>query len=381
MSRFARRAWLLLTSLSCMLVACRLDVREPTLSEATFGGDPCVLVSTSEFGVEGALARIATDTRAVDDRVTTVHHDTRVALVDGRPWAIERQGADSVRALNDALGTLWSLSLDPSDNPTSAAWREDHALVSLYNANALAVVDGSGALVARTSLDAFADDDGGAEPDLVIATPASWWVFLQRLDGFQCGNAPLLVPVDASGAPDRARSIALPGCNPVDAAFEGPHALLVAMPGVYRTLAPQLGVPITDDGGVVRVDLERGTAERVWSEADVGGDVGALAVGEGWAWLLVSDENFATRLIGVELEGEAIRFETELDGAAFDLAQVGDEVWVAVRSPVDPGVQAFDARTGAPLGARIRTQLPPYELLPLPSCSDGAGSRAASGSP
>ena len=364
------------------LSSCRLDVRTPELSEATFGGGPCVMVTTAEFGVDGALARVSPDTLGVDDGVTTVHHDTRVVRIGDDAWALERLGADAIRGLDGALATRWTRTLESGANPADASARGGRVLVSLPGSDALALLSLDGEELGREGLSAFADDDGASEPDRVLATQSAWWVTLQRLESFRCSEAsPLLVRVGDDGRVDEARSITLPACNPVDAALLDDERALVALAGVYRSLAPQLGVPVEDDGGLALVDLTTGSAELIFRESDLDGDVSAVVTDGARAWLLVSDDAFMTRLVGVDLLARSVIFETHLDGGAFDLLPVDDDVWVASRSITAPGVYAFDAASGEPTAGPMRTLLPPYELLPLPSCVDGPESRTAASLP
>jgi hypothetical protein len=130
------------------------------------------------------------------------------------------------------------------------------------------------------------------------------------------------------------------------------------------------------DGGIELFYPKTGkTSGIVISEKNMGGDpVDALLVSEdkGYAILEVrSGARPATRLVAFRLREKKI-LKTILDPEAWTLSSLeltpdGNELWVADRSPKNPGIRIFDTQTDREITKEpIDVGLPPYSICFVP---------------
>jgi hypothetical protein len=267
----------------------------------------------------------------------------------GLLYVVERFGCDNVRVLDPANGyaVVRQFSAGNGANPNDIVIVSPaKAYVARYETAELWIVNpATGGFLGSVSLAAFADADGIPEMSRLAFRNGRVFVTVQRVDReafFSPTDSSQVVVVDAASDTlvdcDRTapgvQGIVLPFQNPTtELRVDGEGDLVVGCTGFY-------GVA---DGGVVRIDpiaLRVGGVEA--TEAALGGDLVDLAVASAVrGFAIVSDAAFAT----------ACR--------PFDRG----ELWLADRTPANPGVRVFDAATLVPLTAgALSTGLPPQDI-------------------
>ncbi|MEO6462701.1 MAG: hypothetical protein ABIP29_06460 [Candidatus Eisenbacteria bacterium] len=292
----------------------------------------------------------------------------------GRLYLVERFGCDNIRVLdpNAGFAVVQQFSVGNGSNPNDIVIvSPTRAFVTRYDTADLWIVHPqTGAFVGSVSLAAFADADGIPEMNRLAVMNGRVFVTVQRVDRdlfFSPTDSSQVVVLDAAtGAlidcdPGAAgvQGILLPFQNPTTELVPDPAGrLLVGCTGAY-------GAP---DGGIVRIDPVGLAVEAVEvTEAALGGDVVDLAIASptrGFA--IVGDAAFNTacrpydRVIGSV--GPPVHATS---GFNLSDAEVNDrsELWLADRTPANPGIRVFDALTLAPLTAGpVSTCLPPQDL-------------------
>jgi len=196
------------------------------------------------------------------------------------------------------------------------------------------------------------------------------FVTLQRVDRdlfFTPTDSSQVVVIDAA-------TDALVDCDPQAAGVQGivlplqnPTTEFVA-DGQGRLVVGCTGAYGLNDGGVVRIDPVALRVDAVEvTEAALGGDVVDVAIaGAGRGFAILSDANFDTvcrpydRSTGVA--GAAVYATSGFQLADAEVNDRG-ELWLADRTPANPGIRVFDAATGATLTVGpLSTGLPPQDL-------------------
>jgi hypothetical protein len=292
----------------------------------------------------------------------------------GLLYVIERFGCDNVRVLDPANGyaVVRQFSAGNGANPNDIVLvSPSKAYVTRYETAELWIVNpATGAFVGSVSLAAFADADGIPEMSRLAFRNGRVFVTVQRVDReafFSPTDSSQVVVVDAAADTlvdcDRTapgvQGILLPFQNPTtELRLDDDGDLVVGCTGFY-------GVA---DGGVVRIDpvaLAVGGVET--TEAALGGDLVDIAVaGAARGFAIVSDASFATACRPFD-RGTGAAGAPVFATAGFHLAdaEVNDrgELWLADRTPANPGVRRFDAATLAPLaGGVLSTGLPPQDI-------------------
>ncbi len=328
-------------------------------------------VLTSDY-VSGALARVNTTTRAVNDAVNAVHADARLRVVNDTVYVVNRFGADNVQIVHPGTGaTIRQYSTGNGSNPADVAYVGPRRLyVSRYESTDLWITDPrTGTHTGTISLAAFADADGLPEMDRMAVVGPYVFVSLQRVNrnaGFVPTDTALVAVIDARADTvvdcDPARpgrqAIVLARTNPVtDFVREPGGGLLVGCVGHYGAL----------DGGIVRVNpwtLAAGGV--VITEAALGGDVSDvewLSSRKGYA--LVSDANFDASLVAWD-PGTGQRLAGLWTPGGFSLADMtlapDGRLWVCDNAFAAPGLHVFDTATDLDTGAPLGFSLPPVAI-------------------
>jgi hypothetical protein len=334
----------------------------------------CLAVSTAEFGTSGAVSWLNTDTGEVNRGVTTTHHDASLRRAGNDLVVLNRLGADNLQWLdpNQALRTRQQLALPAGSNPWDYVQRGDRAIVAGYGRGELFVLErtsGVWALNATVSLRDWADVDGNAEPARLLLQGDTLLVLLQRLEGFTCGNTGAVLALDWSTLAPANRfagspTVDLGVCNPTAFVLGEDGDLYVSAAGVFRAVAPSFGVPVEDDGGVVRVTRSSGATELLFSESDFDADPLSIERGPaGSLWILLSDAEAAVSVH--RLNGGPPLADSLAEGQSiFDVEVQATYIWVADRSVTRPGLRAV-AHDGTTLVDVVDVGLPPVELLPF----------------
>ncbi len=361
------------------LVGCRLDDGNGGIDAgAALAGSSsgqCLLVTTTEFRTDGALAVIDAETLEVHTNVSAVHSDAYLRVSHGRVFVLNRQGGDSLQELDPAgqYRTLSQRSVGRGSNPWGLALTGgDTGWLALYNDAMLQAVDLSdGAaefLGSGVRIDHGTDEDEVAEPLDLFVHRGVLYVITQGLGEYphctENSRAELHAFDPQSGAPTPVFAgesrLQLAACNPTSYALVG-NELWLGHTGSHRVHGN-----IADDGGVEVVDLERAESlGLVVTETDLGDrDVVTLTADETGVWVAVAVADFAAsvhRMEGTEL-GPAV-WQSDA-GGVFDLELAFGRLWIVDRSHDDPGVVVVDAVTGELLAGPLDTGYPPFDAAP-----------------
>lgn len=337
-----------------------------------------VYVTTSAFAdpmAESALVDV--ESREVTVSATPARDQDHVAVRAGcRVFELLRTlGVVELRELEDPLRVerSWDLSSAGAGNPQDVAWISDSKVyVALLARDELVVLDPArdeptGTIDLRP-LQLPEDTDGHVEATAIAVVGDRAYVLLGRyVIGF-----PSQFPVPATLAvvdttrdalvdqdPDQPgiQGIDLQVQDPVAMVHDGPRGrLLVAGPGNYGE---------RDRGGVEAVDLATGRAGGLIVDEDtVGADVTGFRLDGDLAFLVTSDDAFATHVLRFSLPDDSYQ-EMELGLTNVPLVIAGrDELWVGLFD----GVAIHRASTGealldAPLAIGAYA---PYSLVAIP---------------
>lgn len=248
-------------------------------------------------------------------------------------------------------------------NPHDVAIGADGSLwVTRFGAKSLLVIGPDGAR-STVDLSGFADADGKPEMDALAWVGGRLYVTLARIQGTAPPlDAPLLVAVDpTTRTVDKV--LELPCRNPSGELRAGARVSELWV----SCLGGPLSTPVSRQSGLVRMDVEARTADRLFPGETLGRFVTAFALLSGDAGVAIlasfGDDN-PTSVVEFDPRGTGTLGKTwaaSTKYAHWDLEGEGDTIVVADRDPKAPGVLVFD-RTGRALG-KVATRLPPVDVL------------------
>ncbi len=300
--------------------------------------------------------------------------DAVLRYQQGLLYVVERFGCDNVRVLdpNASFAVVQQFSVGNGANPNDIAIvSPTKAFITRYETADLWIVNPqTGAFLGSVSLATFADADGIPEMNRLAVRNGRVFVTVQRIDrdlGFTPTDSSQVIVVDAT-------TDALVDCDPQASGvqgillpFQNPTTEIVTDPA-GKLVIGCTGAYGINDGGIVRIDPVGLVVEAAEvTEATLGGDIVDLAIASATrGFAIVGDASFNTacrpwdRALGT---AGAPVYAT----AGFNLAdaEVNDrsELWLADRTPANPGVRVFDVVTLLPLTAGpVSTCLPPQDI-------------------
>jgi type IV secretory pathway component VirB8 len=342
-------------------------------------------VTTTDFASGSYSTVNLADRTAVADLPATpgiAEADNTAVYFNDRLYVLNRFGFDSVSVLEarDPSRAVRQFSTGNGSNPQDMAFVSDSkAYVSLYGRNELLIVDPTAPtgreITGRVDLAGFldpADADGLVEAGAMAMVGPTLFVALQRLSDFVTAADGLLAVIDTRRDTPADADPARPGVQGITLAGRNPVALEY-VPDLGRLLVATAGEFGVDDGGIEVVDPFSFTAGGfLLTEAELGGDVGPLAVVRG-------DKGYA--VVGGFAENRVVEFEFRLDpatgrygaSAPRDLGLVlpfvpslavdeGGRLLVPDRSLTAPGLRIVDPETGL-VGPPIDVGLPPNTVV------------------
>lgn len=358
-----------------LLAGCRLDTSPITADAGVDVGishGRCLLVTTTEFRTDGALAVIDADTLEVRTNVSAVHSDAYLRVLEERVFVLNRQGGDSLQELNPTADyrTLSQRSVGRGSNPWGIVLTgPDTAWIALYNDGLLQAVD----LAADTNdflgesveLGAGTDADLRAEPLDLFVHAGVLYVITQGLGDYphctETSRGQLSAFDPETGEPvsvfGEESTLALAACNPTSYAVVGDQ-LWLGHSGSHRVHGNA-----DDDGGVEVIDLESGDSlGLVVNERDLGDrDVITLAANEFGVWIAVAGDDFAASVHRLEGQTPGPSVWESDTGGVFDMELAFGRLWIVDRSVDAPGVVVIDEATGELLAGPLDTGFPPFD--------------------
>lgn len=316
----------------------------------------------------------------LDDRffqmspIFSTHSDAIIRTFNGRLFAVNRLGRDTVQCLDPENESTCSdeISVGAGTNPQDVVVLLDgSAYVSLYQpaepGDVVKINLETGAIEPRLDLVPLTQDDGdrNAKASTMAEVGGLLFVALQDLQSdFSANtNGKLAVINTESGSVESA--ITLNCWNPIDLQYSPVTGFLhVSCAGNYN--------PFDAHGGIETVDPEtRESVEWAYTDADFGGSPGAIALSEDSVFVVSSFFDgargvFRSQVLRVSLEGTPGDPTLVYDGADFiqsiawsqgtSLLLVGD------RNPEAPGVVLL-TEEGMKVGEPLGGEMPPSFLL------------------
>lgn len=327
------------------------DFATGTLSNVTFGPPP-----------------------AATNNVATVCSDAVLRHHLGLLYVVERFGCDNIRVLDPGNGfaPVRQFSVGNGANPNDIAFvSPTRAYVTRYDESSLWIVNpATGAFVGSVSLAAFADADGIPEMNRLAVRNGRVFVSLQRVNRdlfFSPTDSSQVVVLDGlTGALVDCDPVA-PGVQGIVLPFQNPTTEIVT-DAAGRLVVGCTGAYGVNDGGVVRIDPVALRVDAIEAtEQALGGDVVDVAIASATrGFAIVGDASFNTacrpydRATGVV--GAAVYATAGFHLADAEVSDAG-VLWLADRTPANPGLRLFDATTLAPLTAGpVSTGLPPQDI-------------------
>jgi hypothetical protein len=185
MTRTSHTIWLSLCTLG--LAACKDGGDGPLDDTSPAAEGPVALITTvSQDYATGSFASVSLDDWTVQDDLFLTTGDAALSVDDGALYQINRYGYDNVRRYTPGEWTapVWERSTGDRTNPYDAATCAGKLFVSLYNDDALAVLDpATGDLVSEVDLsDAVLQGGPESEATELIVRGETLYVALNGLD-------------------------------------------------------------------------------------------------------------------------------------------------------------------------------------------------------
>lgn len=341
-------------------------------------GDDVAFVLTTDFQT-GSYSTIDLTTNTASNDLPAqagiVESDNAGAYYNGRIYIINRGTPSNITVVDkaDPTAAINQFSTGNNTNPYAMAFNSDtEAYVCLYESNDLLMVDPtdtSDPIKQRIDLSGFmapGDTDPHVEAAAMVKVNGFLFVALQRQNRFAVENDALLVVVDTTtneivdvdASTAAVDAIALTGRNPQFMFYdEASGKIFVSETGSY-------GVT---DGGVETVDPTAFEAEGfVIDEAELGGDVGAVAVSNGSGYVVVADTNFNNIIMTFDAADGTKGDDLVLIEAFIPTLTLDDQgrLFVPDRTNDAPGVRIYDTADNSEItpGA-IDVGLPPNVIL------------------
>jgi len=369
----------------------RIALAAALLSAASAAAAPAGWILTTDYSTFGRVRSFdGADPWPVSADLATIPGDA-VGRAHGGLVYIVGRGASGVLQVYDpnaGFALVREFSLGSGRNPQDIAFdTAGEAYVPCYDEAVLLRVDVANETVLATyGTAAFADADGLPETAWCLADGDLLYVACQRLDRGNwyapTGPGAVLVFdmaseqwVDTDPVAPGVQPIALVGANPSTRIVVAGTDLAVGCVG-YFGLA---------DGGIERIDLAaRATLGYDMTEAELGGDILAMAA-DGDDWLtLVSDAAFVTSVRRAGSGGVVVLDE----GTGYvhaDLWLSGGRLYLADRTTGASGLRVLDPVSGTELTAGpVGTGLPPFMFVPgfaAPSAAPPPPARLGLGRP
>lgn len=342
-----------------------------------------VVVTTTDFAT-GAISVVVPDERRVVRDVALASTDAIPFTHDGLVYVVNRFMYDYVDVYDPEDG--WRLLAEHpvaagatvSANPHGVAFVDDgRAFVSAYGGGDVQVHDfdapSGESLLTRVDLSALADEDGVAEPSVIVGHGDEVWVMLSRIvrtRGWEPYGDEQLLRIDAASG-----RATLDDLDPDTPGVQG-----ISIPGVgIRQARSDPADPdriLLLGSGIVEVDLAARTARWLVSEdemaqAGIGGHLLPqsfdLADDGASIFLAAYRPDFSgVDIFRVPSGGGVPRPIVEgLNAVERSLEVVGDEVWFGDTTVGASGMRAFDYDGQPLLDAPLATGLDPYALTAL----------------
>jgi hypothetical protein len=317
-----------------------------------------------DYGV-GAIATVELDTWKIRNSLATVSGDARVVFDDGTLFALNGYGADTVRLYTPGHWSAPRLEFGTSDdaptNPRDAAICDDKLFVLLYESRAIAIHDpATGAPVGSVPLDAYADEDGLAEPWNLVEIEGALYVALNRLDRDDAWSDRGGMVVEVSCADETVTRTWATAGNPMVHRWWGDDRILVST-RAYGS----------DPGGLSILDPGDESVTPLVSQSELGGTSDeATAFGSRAIVASLATDYSETSIQCVDLATGAVTvLDTTIQFVSVVAGNERGEAWVGETwgwvdpDAARPGVRVFDVegcveRTTAP----IELDLAPYSL-------------------
>lgn len=338
----------------------------PVDSAAPCAGAFAVVSTASDDYSVGALATVCLDDLSVADSLAAVTGDTVVVVDGGAVWALNRSNQNSLRryAPEDLRVPLWEVSTGEASNPQDLAICGGEAWVSRYESNRLLRLNPEdGSTLGETDLSAYADEDGLAELNDLVAIGDTLYVTAQQLNrdhAYQAEGGLILALDCGSGEVTGSWS---PGPNPTIELLG--DARLLVRTGVYF----DADGAFLYDGGVRLLDTEAGElGQPLITEQELGKNLGGAAAAGEHLVTIAADEAWGYEIGCVPLIGGI--YTPAMSSSSFLSAIRGNrrgEVWVASRAswaaPEAPGALiVIDAVSCAVASDAVTTTLDPLDL-------------------
>lgn len=320
-----------------------------------------LVVATSDFSV-GALATVDVGDRSLQDTIVATSGDTIVATDAGMVLQIDRSAPAAVRAWSppDWSAPMVEFPLIAGSNPQDAAVCAGRLFVTLLAEPRVAVFDLDGSELDSIDLASLADGDGNPDAATLVHAGDRLFVGLQRLDTRGAtwfpGGPGIVAEVDCDALA-------------IGTTWEvGPNPSLHALSD--DAIMVRTGIWGEPDGDLAVLRLDGDLEAPLLTEADLGEDVGDVAIVGGFAVAVTVPFDFSQHVVrcfdladGARVDGLTVpNFLSAVVAGDDGLAWIAQSVdYADATSPT--GLLALDPATcAATMDGPLRTLLPPYSV-------------------
>ena len=357
-----------------LLLLCGLGLPALTLAPPAEGTQGRAFVLATDFA-SGNVADVGFGPPpAATCNVAPTCADAVLRHFQGRLYVVERFGCDNIRVLdpNAAFGVVQQFSVGNGANPNDIVLvSPTKAYVTRYETADLWIVNPqTGAFLGSVSLASYADADGIPEMKSLAVRNGRVFVTVQRLDrdlGFIPTDSSQVVVVDAATDTLVDTDPLAEGIQGILLPFQNPTTELVTDPA-GRLVVGCTGAFGANDGGIVRIDPVGLVVEATEvNEATLGGDIVDVAIASAArGFAIVGDASFNTACRPYDrAAGTTMAPVYATTGFHLADAEVNGrgELWLADRTPANPGIRVFDALSFEPLTlGPVSTCLPPQDV-------------------
>jgi len=349
-----------------------------------------VFVTTTDFAT-GSMSAIDPGTHAADLDVAATHSDAVARYFGGLIYVVNRTPADNITVLDpqNNFAVVKQFSTGNGSNPHDiVVISPTVAYVTRYDSAVLWKVNpATGAMTGSISLASLADADGVPEMDQMARIGDHVFVSIQRLDRnnfYQPTGASYFAVIDINTDTLVDTNPGMMGTQPITLSRANPFSEIV--PDIHSQTLTVASVNFfgVQDGGLVAVDPYALTPQGViFSESAAGGDIlDAVIASPTLGFAVIATPSFYTHLItfNPQTGAKLNNVYTPSDYVLNDVERAPNgEIYLADRTPTNPGVRIYDGVTAAPIAGPIDVGLPPFDICMGVDVQTGVGETPRAG--
>jgi hypothetical protein len=359
-------------------------------SERTASESLIAFVTTTDY-TSGSCSTIDLDgTYTVTKNIVTLYSDAVARYFDGYFYVINRRGADNIRILdpNNNFSIVREFSTGGGSNPQDVAFAGPTKMyVTRNNFNTMWIMNPqTGLQTGSIDFSSFADADGICEMHQMFRYGNHLFVTIQRLDQnnywVPVGTSYMAV-IDVNTDSFVDTDPVAPGVQAISLVNSNPYSEIQLDPWTGHLNVACVGFWGVVDAGVEIIDpIQLETLGTLFTETAAQGDVYDVEIiNDRIGYGLLQNTSFTTDLISFD-PSTGTKLQTVYASGDWVLQDIDraptGELFLADRTPVNPGVRIYEASTGVEItSGPIDVGLPPFDFTFSVEVQTGVGETPA----